>query len=132
MNNKIIIFDGVCNLCTSLVHFIIKRDKDKIFLLAPSQSDAGRKLIEKHRIIFDVQETMVLIDGESVYSKSTAVFLVLKDLHTFWKILYPFVLLPIGVNDFFYMLIAKSRYSIFGKKDRCMVPTEDIRSRFLN
>ncbi len=130
-NRKIVIFDGVCNLCNVGVNFIIKRDPNGVFLFAPMQSDISLKLIEKyHKSGFDFN-TFLLIKNGVCYERTDAILEIVKDLTGYWSIFRIFRLVPKSIRDYFYNVIAKSRYKIFGKRDQCMVPTQDIRSRFI-
>lgn len=127
----VLLFDGVCNLCTSTVIFVIKRDPEAKFLFAPLQSDAGQKLIEQFRLPAADFSSFVLIEGDRHYTKSTAALHVFKRLSGFWPLLYVLIAVPKPIRDAVYKWIAKNRYKWFGKKEQCMVPTPDIKARFL-
>jgi predicted DCC family thiol-disulfide oxidoreductase YuxK len=127
---KIILFDGICNFCSASVQFIIKRDPQAQFCFASLQSEAGKKLLTKYRIPEDIN-SLILIDGERYYVKSNASLRVCKHLKGFWKLFYVFILVPRPLRDCFYDIIAENRYKWFGKKESCMIPTPDIRKRFL-
>jgi predicted DCC family thiol-disulfide oxidoreductase YuxK len=130
-NSKILLFDGVCNLCNGAVQFVIKRDKNTRLKFASLQSEAGQKLLQEFNLPTDEFESFVFIDGDKIYTKSTAALKVAKDLGGFWKLFYAFVILPKPFRDFAYSLIAKNRYKMFGKRDVCMIPTPELKSRFL-
>ena len=133
MNDKmIILFDGVCNLCLSSIQFIIKNDLNDKFRLAPIQSKEGKEIIRKYSIDIIKNDSIILINNKNINDRSSAVLLILKQLVTFWKIFYVFYFIPYPIRDFFYFLVAKSRYNFFGKKNKCMVPDEKIKSKFLN
>tara|TARA_Y100000589_G_scaffold113165_1_gene107558 strand:+ start:10697 stop:11113 length:417 start_codon:yes stop_codon:yes gene_type:complete len=133
MNDKmIILFDGVCNLCLSSIQFIIKNDLNDKFRLAAIQSKEGKKIIRKYSIDIIKNDSIILINNKNINYRSTAVLLILKQLVTFWRIFYIFYFIPYPIRDFFYFFIAKSRYNFFGKKNKCMVPNEKIKSKFLN
>ena len=132
MNRHILLFDGVCNLCNSSVQFIIKRDNKKIFSFASLQSDTGQKLLKDFNLTGTGIYSIVYINDDKCYIKSTAVLHILKGLGGFWKLLFVFIIIPRFIRDFYYDLNAKSRYKLFGKRDSCMIPTPDIRSRFLD
>ena len=133
MNDKmIILFDGVCNLCLSSIQFIIKNDLNDKFRLAAIQSKEGKKIIKKYSIDIIKNDSIILINNKNINYRSTAVLLILKQLVTFWRIFYIFYFIPYPIRDFFYFLVAKSRYNFFGKKNKCMVPDEKIKSKFLN
>jgi predicted DCC family thiol-disulfide oxidoreductase YuxK len=127
---KIILFDGICNFCNTSVQFIIKRDPQAQFRFASLQSEVGKKLLTKHRIPQDMN-SFIFIDGEKCYTKSSAALTVCKYLKGFWKLFYVFILVPRPLRDRFYDFIARNRYQWFGKKESCMIPTPDIRNRFL-
>ena len=128
---NIVLFDGVCNLCNGLVRFIIKRDPAGKFKFASLQSEAALVLLEKPGVSGSGLDSIVLITGNEYYLKSTAALKILSELGGFWKLFYFFILIPRVVRDFVYDMIAKSRYTIFGRKDECMVPTPELKNRFL-
>ena len=130
-HRPIIIFDGVCNLCESSVIFLIQRDKSGKFKFASAQSEAGINLQNRYGINPLVPETMVLIKNGVVYTKSDAAIEIVKNLNGVWKILSAAKLVPKSLRDWAYSKIAKNRYEWFGKKDSCMIPSLDIRNRFL-
>ena len=133
MNDKmIILFDGVCNLWLSSIQFIIKNDLNDKFRLAPIQSKEGKEIIRKYSIDIIKNDSIILINNKNINYRSSAVLLILKQLVTFWRIFYVFYFIPYPIRDFFYFLVAKSRYNFFGKKNKCMVPDEKIKSKFLN
>jgi len=127
----IILFDGVCNFCNGMVNFIIARDPKAYFRFAPLQSETGQRM----RLRFGVDEnvdSIILIEDESAYVFSTAALRIVKALGGLWRLLYVFIIVPTPIRDFFYRLFARNRYWLFGKKSVCMVPTPDIRARFLD
>ena len=132
-NNEpyILLFDGVCNLCNSLVQFVIKRDTKGIFKFAPLQSDIGQALLKKLDLPTDDLSSFILIHDDKYFLKSSAGLHVLKVLGGFWKMCYVFIIFPPPWRDFIYDIIAKTRYRIFGKRNACMIPTPDIAQRFL-
>jgi len=125
---KTILFDGVCNLCNGAVQFIIRRDKQAVFKFTSLQSKVGQDLRSTFAANVD---SIVYIDENKVFLKSKAVFEIIKVLGGFWKILLLFSILPTRFTDFCYDIIAKYRYTLFGKKESCMIPTKEIKSRFL-
>lgn len=132
MDNKIIVlFDGVCNFCNWAVNFIIKRDKENIFMFAPSQSRAVQEIINKHKLDRKGYETIILINNEDIFVKSEAVLEIFKYLKGGWKYLRILKIFPRIFRDWGYTVFAKFRYKIFGKRDTCMIPNEDIKKRFL-
>ena len=129
-NEKILLFDGICNLCNNLVFFIIKRDPKSQFKFAALQSETGKLLLKKYILESNNLNTVVYIKGEKYFLKSTAILNIIKDLGGYWKLFYAFIIIPKFIRDFIYDLIAKSRYRIFGKKESCMIPSPDINKRF--
>lgn len=127
----ILLFDGLCNLCNGSVNFILKRDKQGKFKFASLQSEIGNMLCKQHNIDTNVIDSIVLIKNDKVFIKSAAVLEILKDLPIGWRVLRIGIILPKFARDWMYDLIAKHRYRIFGKKDECPIPTEDVQDRFL-
>lgn len=128
---KIILFDGVCNLCNSSVNFIIERDKKNIFKFAAMQSETGQKLLKKFSLSLSEFHSVVLIDDDEYYTSSSAALRIAKELGFFWNTLYVFIFLPAPVRNFFYNIIANNRYKWFGKKDSCRIPTPKLKEKFL-
>lgn len=127
---RVILFDGECNFCDHSVQFIIKRDPQAVFHFASLQSEAGQELLKG----FDVPEELdsfVLVEGNRFYAKSSAALRVCKQLTGFWKLFYGLLIVPRPLRDFVYNIVAKNRYKWFGKKDSCMLPSPDVRKRFL-
>ena len=127
----IILFDGVCNFCSGAVNFIIKQDKKKIFRFAALQSDAGQKLLEHFQLPKEKFDSFLLIEDGKFYQSSTAGLKLYKKLPWYWKWTQVFWIVPKPLRDAVYNLIAKNRYKWFGKKEECMIPTPDLRNRFL-
>lgn len=130
--HSIILFDGVCNLCNGAVQFVIKHDKQKHFMFASLQSDAGQQLLKQHQLPQQSFNSFILIENNKAFIKSTAALMVAKQLNGIIKLLYGFIILPPFIRNAVYNFIAKNRYKWFGKKDTCMMPTQDLTSRFLN
>jgi predicted DCC family thiol-disulfide oxidoreductase YuxK len=130
-DTHILLFDGVCNLCNRIVQFTIKRDIKRKFKFASLQSDAGQELLKKFGLPANDFDSFVYINGDNYFVKSAAALHVLKVLGGFWKIFYVFIYLPRRVRDFIYNRISKNRYSIFGKRETCMIPMPELRERFL-
>lgn len=127
---SIILFDGVCNFCNSSVQFIIKRDPQGFFKFASLQSDIGQEILNKLNIDLDIN-SMILVEDKNVYMKSTAVLRICRNLTPRWKVLSLFLFIPRPIRDLFYVVIAKNRYKWFGQSEQCMIPSKDIRNRFL-
>ena len=131
-NKKLILFDGVCNLCNASVNFIIKHDQKKQFLFASLQSDAAKEILlqfRKKKIDFT---SIILIKNGVYYEKSTAALLISKQLNNGYKLIYFLIIIPKFIRDKIYMVISKNRYKWFGKKNTCMMPSNEIKDRFLS
>lgn len=128
---RIVLFDGVCNFCNGAVNFIIRHDRYRKFKFAALQSEKGRQLRAKHSIGDDV-DSIVLIENDVAYLHSTAALRIARSLGGIWSLGYVFIIVPQVIRDWFYKLFARYRYRLFGKKDVCMVPTADMRERFLS
>jgi len=131
VESKIILFDGVCNLCNGLVNFIIDHDKQKIFKFASLQSESAIQLLESNSLQIDVLESIILIDGDIIKTKSSAVIEIFRHLGGIWSIVSWFVFIPAFIRDFIYDLVAKYRYRIFGKTTHCRLPEPELVERFL-
>jgi predicted DCC family thiol-disulfide oxidoreductase YuxK len=127
---RIILFDGVCNFCDSSVQFIIKRDPEGIYKFAALQSEAGLKLLKEFNIP-EILDSIVLIEGQHYYKKSDAAIRIARNFKGLWKHLGLLTILPLPMRDYLYDIIARNRYKWFGKKESCMLPSTDFRSRFL-
>ena len=132
MTKKIILFDGVCNLCNGAITFIIKRDKNDVFRYAPLQSEVGKNLAAKHKIDLDKVDSIILVTDQSAVAKSTAALRIAKQLSGGWPLLAVFFILPTFLRNAVYDFIARNRYKWFGKKDACMIPTPELKSKFLD
>lgn len=131
-NKKIILFDGVCNLCNNTVNFIIERDKNDVFRFASLQSDIGKKLLLERGLNPLILDSVLLIEpGIAYYRKSTAALEIAKHLSGGYSNLKYLSFLPESLRDGLYKMIAGNRYKWFGKKDSCMIPTQDLKSKFL-
>lgn len=129
--HPILLFDGVCNLCNTFVQFVIERDPKAIFRFAPLQSGIGRKLSEQAGLPLGEMNTVVLYDQGKVYTHSDVALQVVRRLPGLWSLLYGFHLIPKSVRDTIYNWVARNRYRWFGKRASCMVPTPELKSRFL-
>ena len=128
---KIILFDGVCNLCNRSVNFIISKDRKDVFRFATLQSDIGISLLTKHGIDDSKTDSVILIDTNEYYERSSAILQIVKHLSGGYALLYFFIILPKSFRDWGYDYIAKNRYKWYGKKDSCMVPTPELTAKFL-
>lgn len=129
--NKILLFDGQCNLCNAAVQFIIKRDKKAIIHFAPLQSRAAQGIMDKFSIDPAAYDSIIFIDNDKVYMKAAAALQVCRYLNNLWPAFRIFKILPRFVSNNLYDLIAKNRYRWFGKRNECMLPTPALKARFL-
>ena len=131
MNDKpVIVFDGVCNLCTGSVQFILKRDKEKKFLFAPLQSVYGQDILKQFDLPTNKFNSFLLFDNGEIFTRSTAALKIFQQLNG-WKWVKILWIFPKFIRDAVYNLIAKNRYKWFGKKEECWLPTPELNARFL-
>ncbi|UKJ05950.1 thiol-disulfide oxidoreductase DCC family protein [Solitalea lacus] len=130
--DRVILFDGVCNLCNGAVQFVIKNDPKGKFKFTSLQSQFGQQQLKKYNINFQDFSSFVLIENNKPRLKSTGALYVLKNLRGFFPLLFVLILVPKFIRDWIYDQIAAKRYQWFGKRDQCMVPTPDLQSRFIN
>lgn len=129
---NIILFDGVCNLCSSSIQFIIKRDKKQYFRFASLQSETAKEIFKSIDIPLKSMESIVLIENKTVYVQSMAALRIAKKLGGLWPLVYYIGrMLPHSLRDTIYNWVARNRYKWFGKKDSCMLPAPGIQHRFL-
>jgi predicted DCC family thiol-disulfide oxidoreductase YuxK len=128
----VVLFDGVCNLCNGSVVFIIKRDAKSKLRFASLQSEYGEEQMKKFNLPPSALNSVLLIKGGRLYQKSNAALEIASMLDGIWPILYVFKIVPRFLRDFIYDWIAHNRYRWFGKKEACMIPTPDMRARFIN
>jgi predicted DCC family thiol-disulfide oxidoreductase YuxK len=119
--NHIILFDGYCNLCSSAVQFILKRDKKRIFKYASLQSDFGQNSLSANGLSTTEIDTVVLIENGNAYTYSTGALKIAKHLAGIWPLFYGAIIIPRFIRDAIYKFIAKNRYRWFGKKETCMM-----------
>jgi predicted DCC family thiol-disulfide oxidoreductase YuxK len=131
-NKKIILFDGVCNLCDSAVQFVIQNDKKDVFRFVALQSELGQDIL-KHIGIADKNiDSIILYEpGIAYYYKSSAAIQIAKSLGGFFQFGTIFRIIPTGISNQLYDYIAKNRYKWYGKKEICMIPTLELKSKFL-
>jgi len=132
INKKLILFDGVCNLCNASVLFIIKRDKKAIFMFAPLQSNIGQQISEIYSINSKIPDSILLFEHEKwVTHKSTAAIKIASKLGFPYNLLLLFYVIPPFIRNWVYDYIAKNRYKWYGKRDECMIPTPELQVKFL-
>jgi predicted DCC family thiol-disulfide oxidoreductase YuxK len=131
-NKKIVLFDGVCNLCESSVQLIIKHDKNEAFMFASQQSETGKDILRYLGIDTNKMDGIVLYEpGVAYFIKSDAAMEILKEFSLPYSLLRIFRFLPLSIRDAVYDYIAKNRYKWYGKKEACWLPTKELKTRFL-
>ena len=130
-NRYIVIFDGVCNFCNGAVSFIIQRDPEETFAFTPMQSELAQELTQRFNVPDVGMDTLVLIKAGKCYVLSDAALEIAKELKGPWRLCYAFKVVPRPIRDAAYKLFARNRYRLFGKKEACMVPTVEVKSRFV-
>ena len=131
MAERIVFFDGVCNLCDSAVQFIIRHDAKKKFKFASLQSEYAQKTIPQ--FVADPNfQSIVFKDGNHVFLRSTAALRIARQLDWPFPIFFVLIIIPPFLRNFVYRFIAKNRYRWFGKKESCMLPSSELKDRFLD
>ncbi|MEC5423518.1 thiol-disulfide oxidoreductase DCC family protein [Virgibacillus sp. C22-A2] len=128
--DNLVLFDGECNFCDRSVQFIIKRDKNARYKFASLQGDAGQEIIRQHQVPAEM-DSLILVENNSCYYKSSAALRICRNLTGGWKLLSLLLLVPKPIRDYLYEIIARNRYKWFGKRDSCTLPSPEIRKRFL-
>lgn len=128
---SIVLFDGVCNLCSGLVQFLLKKDKKDHFYFASLQSKTGRQLLKDYKV-HPATDSIVLINGEEAFVKSDAAIKIAEKLGGFYKGFLALRIFPKSWRNFIYDKVAKNRYRFFGKKESCMIPDEPWKHRFID
>lgn len=129
--HKIILFDGVCNLCNSSVIFVVQHEPEPVFKFASIQSETGKSLLTRYGLPSSYSDAVILIDGGEKYLGSTAALKIGQKLRFPWSRLSTAgLLVPKFIRDWVYNQIGKHRYQWFGKQDVCMIPTPELKSRF--
>jgi predicted DCC family thiol-disulfide oxidoreductase YuxK len=132
-DKKLVLSDGVCNLCNSVVFKIIKYDKKDTFLFANLQSEVGKQITDYLKIDIKKVDSIILYEpGVSYEIKSSAAIKIMNDFGGWWFLTKILWLFPLGFRDALYDIIAKNRYKWFGKKESCMVPNDEIKAKFLS
>lgn len=129
--DPVVLFDGVCNLCNATVQFIIRHDPQGRFRFAALQSETGRKLLAHCGRSAKNLDTFVLAENGRCYTRSTGALRLVRRLPGLWPLLYGLIVIPRPLRDFCYNLVARRRYAWFGKREECMIPTPELRERFL-
>lgn len=129
--NPIILFDGVCNFCNGAVNFVIKRNSKSNIRFAALQSEPGQQLLKKYKLPATTMESFVFIENGIAYKQSTAALKVCRHLRRLWPLCFGFIIIPKFIRDGIYNWIARNRYKWFGVRKQCMIPSPDLKARFL-
>ncbi|CAM3936886.1 thiol-disulfide oxidoreductase DCC family protein [Flavobacterium antarcticum] len=131
-NKKIILFDGVCNLCDNAVQYVIKHDKKDVFRFVPLQSDLGKEILSYLKVDTSKMDSIILYEpGIAYFYKSDAALEIVKDLNGFLKWSIIFKIIPSSLRNPIYDYVARNRYKWYGKKDACLIPTPELKEKFL-
>ena len=128
---NILLIDGECMLCQRITQFVVRHDKQQIFMFASLQSDAGRHLLKLFGMPADYRDTFVLIQNKKHYTRSGAALRVCRKLGGAWRSLYALIVIPPILRNAVYNIVAANRYRWFGKSDQCMLPAPELRGRFI-
>jgi predicted DCC family thiol-disulfide oxidoreductase YuxK len=128
---RIMLFDGVCNLCNGAVQFVIRNDSTNQVKFASLQSESAARLLEPFGVNPSNLQTFVLLEGGQMFTKSDAALRLARALRAPWAWLFPLVYVPRPIRDVVYDIVARNRYAWFGKQESCWVPTPELRVRFL-
>jgi predicted DCC family thiol-disulfide oxidoreductase YuxK len=132
LDKPIILYDGICNFCTGIVKFIIRHDRNNSFYFASLQSKTGKNILARFGLAHKEFDSFVYVDEKNAYAQSTAGLKLMKKLGFPWNLVHVLIIVPAPMRDAIYRWFARHRYKWFGKKDSCMVPDKEIKSRFLD
>ena len=127
----VVLFDGVCNFCNATINFIIEHDRTGYFKFAPLQSETGERLMAEHGIDRIETDSIILVESGKAFTHSDAALRIARRLDGIWSWVYAFRVVPRFIRDAAYKIFARHRYRLFGRQDACMMPTPEIRARFL-
>ena len=131
-HKQLVLFDGVCNLCNSSIQYIINRDKKDLFLFAALQSDIGKKIVKDYNIDpLKTDSILLYIPEKGIFTKSTAALKIAKHLRLPVSLLRVFLIIPAFLRNLVYDFIARNRYNWYGKKEECIIPTPELKSKFI-
>ena len=131
-NKKIILFDGLCNLCNSAIQFIIKNDKKDVFRFVALQSELGKEICKYIGVDQNKIDSIILYNpGVAYYYKSSAALEIAEDLRGIYSLISIFKIFPEKLRNYVYDYIAKNRYKWYGKKESCLIPTPELKTKFL-
>lgn len=131
-NNRVVIFDGVCNFCNYWVDFLIRRDPKNKFLFTANQNEAGARILQEHGESAEDVGTVYFLEDGKLFKESTAALKIARNLPGLWPAFYGLMIIPRPIRDGIYQWIAKNRYRWFGKKETCRLPSPEERAKFLD
>jgi len=131
MERAIIFFDGVCNLCNASVQFVIKRDVKNYFMFSALQNEHAKQHLMEFRISPLDSNTILLLENGKLYTRSTAALRITRQLSGLWPMCYGLIIIPAFIRDAVYKTISKYRYKIWGRSETCMVPSPELKAKFL-
>jgi predicted DCC family thiol-disulfide oxidoreductase YuxK len=131
-SHPVIVFDGVCNLCNGFVQFVIRHDATEAFHFGALQSPKAQQLLTHFNLQDTHLKTIILIQNNTAFTQSTAVLKIAKQLRGVWQLFYVFIIIPKPIRDWVYKVVSRNRYRVFGKRDTCIVPTPELKSRFID
>jgi predicted DCC family thiol-disulfide oxidoreductase YuxK len=132
LNGPLVLFDGLCNLCSFLVQFLAKRDRQNCLWYASVQSAAGQRVLAANHLPLDQFDSFYFLDAGRLYSKSDAIVRLLPYLGGLWFLLGLFRIMPRACRDWLYDRVARNRYTLFGRRTSCMLPRTEFAARFLD
>lgn len=132
LNRPLVVFDGICHLCTGFVRFVIRHDRDTLFQFLPAQSPRGEALYARLGLKTGDWESNLLIIEDRLYTELDAFIEITRRFGRFWRLTALLYAIPRVLRDWLYTRIARNRYAWFGKRDVCYLPTPDLAARFLD
>lgn len=130
--DKIVLFDGVCNLCENSVQFIIRKNKKKNIQFASLQGLFGQAILKENKLNTTEFSSLIFVENGRIYTKSSGALRITKHLKGLWPLMICFLIVPKFIRDGVYNYIAKNRYKWYGKKTSCWLPTPELKQRFLD
>jgi len=130
-NKQIILFDGICNYCNDTINKIIEEDKKNLFVFTPIQSEKGQEIIKYIGMNPNIDSIILYQPGQAYYVKSEAIFKIVRQLKSGFTLIKILSFFPSSLANLGYNYFAKNRYDWYGKKEACMIPTAEIRDKFL-
>ena len=131
-HHPIILFDGVCNLCHASVQWVIEHDPEGIFRFASLQSEIAEEIFTRTGVEGEKLDSVALFEEGRLYQRSTAALRIARKLDAPWSLLFNLIVIPAFIRDAVYDLIARNRYRWFGRRESCMVPSPELKERFLD